>query len=471
MIIGRLEEIDQINQALNDNESQFVAIYGRRRVGKTFLVRSVLADKFTFQHSGLANAKTKEQLEAFRLAIIGHGYKDCPVLTSWLEAFEMLKEVVRKSKKRRKVIFIDEISWMDTARSNFLSAFEHFWNSWASARNDIVLIICASASSWIVNNVFHNRGGLHNRVTCQIRLNPFTLKECEDYCKYKGLTLSRKQILSLYMSIGGVAYYWSLLKKGLSADQNINRLFFAESGQLRGEFDDLFASLYKKPNAYVNVIRTLGTVNSGMTRPEIARACNIINNGGFGRILDELTQCGFIRSFNIPGKKKKDAIIQLSDCYLFFYLKCVEGNQDNSTYWIDNILSPLHSTWSGLAFERVCFAHIPQIKHALGIYGVATNCYSWKYVSNTPDEDGAQIDLLLARKDGITNICEIKWSKGKYVLDRNDIENITNKVNAYAKHSGSSNALHITMITSDGLKQNMYYNEIQSEICADELFL
>ena len=471
MIVGRIEEIERINQALNEDESQFIAVYGRRRVGKTFLIRSVLDGKFTFQHSGLANAKTKEQLEAFRLALVEHGYKNCPVLNSWLNAFELLKEVVKKSKKRKKVIFIDEISWMDTARSNFLSAFEHFWNSWASARHDIVLIICASASSWIVNNVFRNRGGLHNRVTVQIRLNPFTLKECEDYCNYRGLALSKKQILSLYMSLGGVAYYWSLLKKGLSADQNINKLFFSESGQLRGEFNDLFASLFKKPDVYVNVIRTLATVNSGMSRPQIAKTCGIVNNGGFGCILDELAQCGFIRDYKFPGKKKKDSIIQLTDCYLFFYLKCVEGNQDNATYWIDNILSPAHSTWSGLAFERVCFAHIPQIKYSLGISGVATNCYSWKYVSTDKEEEGAQIDLLLDRKDGITNICEVKWSSGKYTLDMNDMDSIYNKVSSFAKHSGSSNSIQITMITSDGLKQNTYSNEIQSEICADDLFL
>ena len=258
MIIGRKEELREIREAYKSEYSQFIAVYGRRRVGKTFLVREAFDYSFTFQHTGVANLNMKGQLEAFRMSLMEQGHKECPVLKSWLEAFNELKVIVKSSKKKKKVLFIDEISWIDTPKSGFLAALENFWNGWCSARKDVLLIICASATSWIINKVIKNKGGLHNRVNVRISLAPFTLKECEEYVKSRNFRLSRYQILLLYMVMGGPAYYWSLLDKRKSAAQNIDSLFFAENGKLHNEYSSLYESLFKHPEPYIKIVSVLG---------------------------------------------------------------------------------------------------------------------------------------------------------------------------------------------------------------------
>lgn len=147
MFVARDKERMLLESAYEEDSSQFIAIYGRRRIGKTLLVREVFGRAITFQHAGLAEGDLKDQLFAFCASLNDAGLKDFVKPSSWLEAFELLKELVRQSKSRRKVLFIDELSWMDTRKSGLITALESFWNGWASARKDVVLIICASATS------------------------------------------------------------------------------------------------------------------------------------------------------------------------------------------------------------------------------------------------------------------------------------------------------------------------------------
>ena len=287
-LVGRVAEQQLLNSYLQSGKSEFIAVYGRRRVGKTYLIRETYNYKFTFQHTGMANTTSKNQLVSFRDSLLEQGAKKVPKLNSWLEAFSELKRFLNSSSDTRKLVFIDELPWLDTPRSQFVQALEHFWNGWASARKDIVLIICGSATSWIINKVINDHGGLHNRVTQQIALQPFTLRECELFVQNKGIEMSRYQIAECYMALGGIPFYWNLLEKGVSLSQNIDNMFFAKNGKLAHEFNQLYASLFKSSEQYIDVVRVLGNKKMGMTRDEILDAIHVQSGGTLSKVLDEL---------------------------------------------------------------------------------------------------------------------------------------------------------------------------------------
>ena len=470
MIIGRKEEQQILRSAVQSENSEFVAVYGRRRVGKTYLIRETFGYKFTFQHTGLAKGNTKEQLFSFAISLRDAGYDDCPIPKSWLEAFSLLSTYLKNSTDEKKIVFLDELPWMDTPRSNFISAFEHFWNGWASARKDIVLIICGSATSWIINKVINDHGGLHNRVTKQIALQPFTLKECEMFAQSKGLEMSRYQLAECYMVFGGIPYYWSLLEKGLSLAQNIDKIIFAKNGKLSNEFDQLYASLFKSPEQYIDIVTALGKKKAGMTREEIIVAIDKYSNGALSKVLDELEYCGFIRKYNGFDKKSKQAIYQLIDNYTLFYFKFIQQNENNDEhFWSASIDSAMHRAWSGLAFERLCMAHTQQIKAALGIAGVLSNVYSWRKEADETS-DGAQIDLLIDRKDQVINLCEMKYSLSEYAIDAEYEQKLRNKKSAFIDTTNTRKAVHLTMVTTFGIKVNAHSGIVQNEITLEDLF-
>ena len=470
MIIGRKEEQQILHSAVQSENSEFVAVYGRRRVGKTYLIRETFGYKFTFQHTGLAKGNTKEQLFSFAISLRDAGYDDCPIPKSWLEAFSLLSAYLKNSTDEKKIVFLDELPWMDTPRSNFISAFEHFWNGWASARKDIVLIICGSATSWIINKVINDHGGLHNRVTKQIALQPFTLKECEMFAKSKGLEMSRYQLAECYMVLGGIPYYWSLLEKGLSLAQNIDKIIFAKNGKLSNEFNQLYASLFKSPEQYIDIVTALGKKKAGMTREEIIAATDKYSNGALSKVLDELEYCGFIRKYNGFDKKSKQAIYQLIDNYTLFYFKFIQQNENNDEhFWSASIDSAMHRAWSGLAFERLCMAHTQQIKVALGISGVLSNVYSWRKEADETS-DGAQIDLLIDRNDQVINLCEMKYSLSEYAIDAEYEQKLRNKKSAFIDATNTQKAVHLTMVTTFGIKANAHSGIVQNEVKLDDLF-
>ena len=470
MIIGRKDEQQILRSAAQSENSEFVAVYGRRRVGKTYLIRETFGYKFTFQHTGLAKGNTREQLFSFAISLRDAGYDDCPIPKSWLEAFSLLSTYLKNSTDEKKIIFLDELPWMDTPRSNFISAFEHFWNGWASARKDIVLIICGSATSWIINKVINDHGGLHNRVTKQIALQPFTLKECEMFAQSKGLEMSRYQLAECYMVLGGIPYYWSLLEKGMSLSQNIDKIIFAKNGKLSNEFNQLYASLFKSPEQYIDVVTALGKKKAGMTRDEIIAATDKYSNGALSKVLDELEYCGFIRKYNGFDKKSKQAIYQLIDNYTLFYFKFIQQNENNDEhFWSASIDSAMHRAWSGLAFERLCMAHTQQIKAALGIAGVLSNVYSWRKEADETS-DGAQIDLLIDRKDQVVNLCEMKYSLSEYTIDAEYEQKLRNKKSVFIDTTNTKKAVHLTMVTTFGIKANAYSGIVQNEVTLDDLF-
>ena len=470
-MFGREEEKRVLLSLLESEKSEFVAIYGRRRVGKTYLVRETYNYNFAFQHTGLQDATIREQLEEFANSLTIAGMKKVKRPKNWSQAFFMLGQHLSTLPEGKKVVFIDELPWLDARNSKFVSALDHFWNGWATARKDIVLVVCGSATSWIMDKIVMNYGGLHNRLTEQIYLRPFTLQECEQYATQRNLGMSRRNILETYMILGGIPFYWDMLRKDLSWAQNIDRMFFYQDGKMRNEFEALYRSLFRHPQAYIDVVTALGTKKAGMTRNELIAALGENNGGTLSKTLRELEQCGFIRSYNSIGKAKKETVYQLIDNFTLFYFKFMaDGTINEKDFWSRTITKPAYNAWSGLAFERVCFQHIDQIKRALGISGIISNVYSWVYIPKETEEKGAQIDMLIDRDDNIINVCEMKFSQGEYELtEKYDLE-LRNKVGTFQSKTKTRKGVSIVMITSYGLKRNAWANGINAQLTMDNLF-
>jgi AAA+ ATPase superfamily predicted ATPase len=467
-IIGRAEQKAKLDTYMSGNSSEFVVVYGRRRVGKTFLIREYLGDKFDFHITGLANTSMNGQLINFHAAIQKYSTETVAFADSWYHAFQQLIDLLEHSVSVRKILFMDELPWLDTPKSGFLSAFEHFWNDWASARKDVLLIVCGSATSWITSKLLNNKGGLHNRVTRKMAIVPFTLKECEEYLISKNISLNRHQIVESYMILGGIPFYLSLFEKGMSLAQNIDNLFFKESGELRFEFRNLYASLFKNHENHVKVVEALAKKAKGLSRDELITLTKLSNGGSLSKILLELEECKFIRKYNALDKKSKGGLYQLTDFYTIFYFKYIQKNEYNdSHFWSSSIDSAQHRAWSGYAFEQVSLAHVDEIKRKLGISGVQCKTASWKSNSS---ENGAQIDLLIDRKDQVINLCEMKYAIDEFIIDKNYSQILRNKVSVFRQESNTKKAIHITMITTYGIKQNEYAGMIQNEVVMDDFF-
>jgi AAA+ ATPase superfamily predicted ATPase len=468
-MVGRKLELAKLQEITESEEAEFVVVFGRRRVGKTYLIREFFQNNFTFYHTGMANENLDTQLKAFNSSLNNYSSIRYPQAKTWFDAFEQLINLLLNSRKRgKKVIFIDEMPWLDTKRSGFVSALEYFWNSFASARKDIILITCGSATSWITNKILKNHGGLHNRITQQIYLQPFTLSECEEFFKSKKIEMSQYEIAENYMIFGGIPYYLNFFKKNLSMNQNVDNLLFSKQSPLYNEFDNLYASLFKNHEFYVKIVEALSTKIKGLTREELLETTKIGNGGNFTKILNDLEMCGFIRKYRSFEKKERNALYQLCDFYTFFYFNFLKNNLfDNEHFWQYFIESGQHHAWAGYAFEQVCLSHIKQIKKALGISGVLTKSASWRSLDR---ENPTQIDLLIARNDNVINLCEIKYSKDEFIIDKDYDKILRNKRSAFKNETKTHKAVHLTMITTYGVKRNMYSGNIQSQVTLKELF-
>lgn len=473
-IIGRKEEMTILEEALKTKDAGLIAIYGRRRVGKTFLIRNFFSDRLVFELTGMYGGSLKEQLLQFSKSLqkaTGSPLSLKPP-NSWVEAFHALEQFLDRLAKRKKlVVFLDEFPWLDSRRSGFLSAFEHFWNSWASRQNHLLFVICGSAASWMIRNIVNNRGGLHHRITQKIRLLPFTLAETEAYLKSKGSNLDRYQILQLYMALGGIPQYLNNVGKGDSAQQVIEKTCFKKDGLLKGEFTNLYSSLFEIADNHLKAVRALAATPKGLTRQEIIEECGLSSGGRTTLMLDELEQSGFIKSNKPYDKEIKDAIYRLVDEFSLFYLKFID-KADVSTNWARLSEGASYKIWSGMSFEAVCLKHIDQIKNGLGLKGLSTREASWRYIPpKGSKENGAQIDLLIDRDDHSINICEIKFYTGELIISKSYAGELQQKLDVFKAKVNSKKTLFLTLITTYGIKGNSHSDSmVKKNLTMDTLF-
>jgi len=471
-IIGRQYEQKQLQKVFQSDKAEFVAIYGRRRVGKTYLIREFFDKKacIFFRSSGIHKGSLKKQLEKFKKEIENTFYKgrkgtQLSPFSNWHDAFEALKDAIDLfSGKQKVVIFFDEIPWMATPKSGLLEALDYYWNRYWVENKKIKLIICGSAASWIIDNVLHDTGGLHNRVTLRLPMEPFILSETKAYLMHKNIHYSNEQILTLYMCLGGVPFYLNFVEKGLSAIQNINNICFSKKGTLYDEFELLFASLFKKHEIHEEIIAFIANKREGVPRHEIESHFKYKGGRLTGR-LKELEEAGFIIAFT-PWKKERGIHYKVIDEYTLFYLTWIAkraksriSKNIDDHYWEVLSAKPAWNAWAGLAFEAICFKHITQIKKALQIPD-GSDVSSWRHRSNEKEESGAQIDLIFDRPDNIVNLCEIKNCRTPFVIDKKYVNYIISREKIYRKVTKTNKQIFHSMIVSAGLKKTMYSEEI-----------
>ena len=467
ILIGRRKEKNELLDLFHSGRAEFVVLYGRRRVGKTFLLNSLFSNEYAFKATAVLDDDTQGQLRNFALALNEYSREEEPVPSDWVTAFARLRALLERSNRKRKIVFLDEMPWFDTKGSKFIPALEHFWNGWAASQNDIMLIVCGSAASWIVKKLFKNRGGLHNRITRRILLQPFTLAECRQYAEHAGFPSDEMNLLETYMTFGGIPYYLSLMDKNQSLAQNVKRLCFSFGGELTDEYKNLYASLFGNASRHLLVVEALGKTKIGLTREDIKKATKLPEGGSLSDTLEELELSGFIRKYTPFSKKKKGLLYQLVDQFTLFYLTFMKNSPGgDGDYWMKKRETQGYLSWRGYAFERVCLSHISQIQRAIGVAGVITNTESWRSDSSDP---GAQIDLLINRNDNVISLCEMKFSDSEFAITKKLAQEIRNKRNAFIGETGTKKAVHIALITPVGLKRNAYYDIVQSVVTAEDL--
>lgn len=477
-IIGRKEEQKQLLSLYSSGKPEFLAVYGRRRVGKTFLIRETLRDKITFCHTGLSiyedekPVTTEDQLRHFyhSLQVYGSDADKCP--KTWMDAIYMLEELLEKlDNGERQVVFIDELPWLDTDGARIVMAIDAFWNSWAAGRDNIMLIVCGSAASWMLNNVVKENGGLFNRITDDMKISPFNLRETEEFLLSNGVELNRYDLVQAYMAVGGIPYYLNFFRKGLSLAQNIDALFFDSKAKLRLEFSKLFISLFRYPDNYVRIIRFLFTRRYGFTRDEIAAHLGVEPGGTLTAILDALEESDFIRCYRPFDAEPYEKLYRLIDpfCLMWLHWKEKVGVTDTK-FWEHNVNSGTLYQWSGTAFEEACFLHVDQIKHALGMSAVQSDTSTFT-LRGTAEHDGSQCDMIISRADRIVNLCEMKFCMDEFAIDKSYDRILRNRMETVRKKLKKTQNLHLTFVTTFGVKPNLYSGCVQSEVTMDDLFL
>lgn len=472
-IIGRIEECRRLDSCLKADTAQLIIVYGRRRVGKTFLINQYFDNQFAFKVTGIYGQTKEIQISNFIASLNEMSRRKYDEANNWFEAFRYLKAYTKTlPKKKKQVFFFDEMPWMDNKKSDFLSAFEWFWNDYASTVDNLVFIVCGSATSWMDEKIANNKGGLFNRQTCRLYLKPFKLYEVEKYLQEKGINWSRYDISECYMIMGGIPYYLSLLDNSISYKQNIDKLFFSPNGELWDEFDHLYKTLFTNSDDYIKVVSALSEKLGGLTRLEIIEKTGLSSGGELTKMLDNLILSGFVRVSNFYNKKKKDALYQLADYYTLFYFRYIHKNYGKDEhYWSNAIDNPARKVWAGLTFEQICKDHIGQIKQKLGISGVLSQESAW---FTEGDEDkgitGAQIDLLIDRRDRVVSICEMKYSVNEFLIDKKYDMNLRNKVESFRKATNCKKSIQLVMVTSYGLKEGKYNSFVNAQITLDDLY-
>ena len=475
-VIGRKQEIAELTRRYESDRAEFIAVYGRRRVGKTFLINEVLGGGMAFHHTGLSpydrkrKVSLKAQLQNFQFSLIRHGMEGIEQPKSWMEAFFLLEQLLdRLDNGSRQVVFIDELPWMDTPRSGFLTALESFWNGWGCSRHNLCFVICGSATSWMLDNIINNKGGLYGRLTCEMKLSPFTLSETEQFFMNRNIDMSRYNIIQAYMILGGIPFYLDCFNPSYSLAQNIDTLFFNRKAKLGDEFDRLFNSIFDNASDCMKIIRCLGRRHAGYRREMIARETGISPNGDFTKLLKALIASDFVTRYVPWGNAGNEEYYKLSDCFCWFWLHFKEKLEiSEQDYWLHHMKEPEITSWRGIAFEEVCLQHIQQIKMALQIAGVASQ-ESSLIVSGDNDTEGMQIDLLIDRADDVVNVCEMKFSKSNYVITKSYADRLMRHIDQLER-AQPNKKYHLTFVTVNPIERNAYSDIVKSSITSDELF-
>lgn len=477
MIIGRASEQVLLVKAYRAKEAQFICVYGRRRVGKTFLVREFFASKncIFFHATGSQKTSFKKQLKKFTESLSTTFLDGISIEApnNWEAALGLLHKQISKVITKKVVIFLDELPWMATPKSGLLQEIDYFWNHhWAKMKN-VILIVCGSSASWLIRKIIYNKGGLHNRTTCQIKLLPFNLCETKSYLHSKNIRLSNKHVLDLYMAFGGIPYYLSYIGQGLTSQQNIQKLIFDNNAPLKDEFNKLFESLFNSAGAYIELIKIIAGKREGVRRVELKSMAKLSGGGGrLSKRLSDLAAVGFIEEY-IPWDRSRGEYYKLIDEFCLFYLHWVysqKNKQFAQNYWMGQSQQAAYHAWAGYAFESICIKHADHIIRALDIHSAST-IGSWRFVPRKRLEMGAQIDMIIDRTDDAITLCEIKYTKDPFAIDKQYAKKLKEKIEIFKTVTKTMKQTFLIIISANGLKPTQYSEELVSNVVTlEDLF-
>ena len=483
MIIGRDKEKQLLTEILTSKEAEFVAVWGRRRIGKTFLIETFFkAQHCIFFHTtGIQKGASRIQLQEFikEIGNIFYNGAKIAVPNTWMEAFETLHHAIGQASTRAPIVlFLDEFPWMSTPKSGVLQALEFYWNRHWKNNNRVKLIVCGSSASWIIKKIVYNKGGLHNRLTHKLHLKSFDLLNTKHFLDERGFKLSNRQLLDLYCVTGGIPYYLRQINKNISIIQNINKLCFQKDGLLYDEFNKVFSSLFKDSEVYEEIIRIIAKNQHGISREDIENNIKQTKKGGtLTSRLQDLEMAGFVKKFLPLNHSKKGLYYRIFDEYCLFYLQWIEPEKENialdiedNNFWSGLVKTPQYLSWRGYAFESICYKHVAQIKKTLAIHD-AVKIGAWRYrPRNNEIEKGAQIDLLFDRKDDAITLCEIKYTDEPFVLTKDYLFKLEEKAEVYRKVTRTGKQIFMVLISANGLKENKHSKKsIQAIVTLDNL--
>lgn len=472
-MVGRESQEKIMNQFLERKKSAFLAVTGRRRVGKTYLIDEVYGKHFCLRITGIQDVDIQTQINNFTQKIAE--YSGLPIVTppnNWQEIFSLLKIYLKNLPKNRKqVIFIDELPWIATKRSGFIQLLAHLWNDYLSKEKHFILVVCGSATSWIAKKIVNDKGGFHNRLDQTIQVKPFTLKETKAFLESKKIRLTDQAIAELYMAMGGIPYYLEQIKKGESVNQIIERLCFEENGILNNEYDNLYKALFEHSENHEAIVAALATAQNGLSRKQILSKSKVQEGGPYTRAMDDLLISGFVEEVLPYGRAKRGALYRLLDEYSIFYHKFIAKNKKKGKdIWTTLYQSQQYKIWTGYAFENLCQRHIAEIKNALGISGIYTEHYSFNQKENEDSKSGYQIDLIIDRKDNSINLCECKFYNAEFTVNKEYATKLRNRKQAFIDSTKTKKTVFNTLISSYGaIKNEHYLDVIDSQLTVSNL--
>ncbi len=471
-IISRKEEKKDLEYCERSKKSELICVYGRRRVGKTFLVEQTFRD-FAFRAVGLEKGTTKQQLKSFGQRLIEYGDDIKQTPENWFEAFSRLDKIlsgesIRRSLNGKKIVFLDEFPWFATKKSDFLVAFEDYWNRRGTQDGDLLFIICGSATSWIIKNVIKNTGNMFQRVTKKICVEPFTLAETELFFKDREFDWSREQIAECQMIFGGLPFFFDLMNTSQSLVKNINRLLFDKDALFGDETKKLLDATLSESPIYEKILSKLAFARYGIKKSELQVEI-AAPNGTYGRAVQDLVDCGYVIEYKKKYEEYNPLYIQLVDPFLLFHYHYLSKEKRIDSY--EDLIGNIgrYDNWRGTAFEILCLNNTASIKSALGIRGVKTECYPW-YNSTDKKNERVQIDMVIERADKITNLCEIKYTNKPFVIDASYEQELIKKRDIFKEKTGTSQALKVIIISAAGVSGTRYTSYISDIITLDDIF-
>lgn len=471
-MVGRVQERRCLDRCDGSDKSELVCVYGRRRVGKTFLVEQTLGPFFAFHVVGSKDAATSSQLREFGLELTDRGDPNPNPPADWREAFNRLYKVITapdapRSPHGKAVVFIDEFPWFAKQRSDFLSAFSTFWNRRSTTGQKLLVVICGSATSWVIEHVLESAGDMAARVTESIFLKPFALAETKEYFDSRGFGWDERSLIETQMVFGGLPYFFSLMSPHQSLAQSIDRLCLRPRAQLRDETMILLESTMRRSRLYVELFALLAQHRYGVPKAEAMRLLGHSTNQ-FIKATAEAVKCGYVHEYKNLSKPQNPKYLMLVDPFILFHYRLIEpAHGDSPRSWADFVADQeRYTAWRGNAFEIVCLQHVRQLKSALGIGGVLTKEYPW---ASARKAGGAQVDLVIERADRIVNLCEMKFTDAPYELTSAVEQELVRKREVFREETGTRLALKTVLVSAQGTA-GYHDSQIAQIITADDLF-